>query len=205
MTALEFRLPLVAILRGIRPEETAAHVGALVEAGWDAIEIPLNSPDWAESIAIARRDFGTRAAIGGGTVLRTADVDALAGLGAPYIVTPNTDPEVIRHAVQRGIEVMAGFATPSEAFAARDAGAGMLKLFPGSAYGPGLVRALRAVLPEPPIYAVGGIATDTLAQWLSAGCAGAGIGGELYRAGQAVERTRQQARAFRAAYEAFAR
>lgn len=195
-----FRLPLIAILRGIRADEALAHVQALVEEGYDAIEIPLNSPAWVNSIGAAARDFGDRVWIGGGTVLRTQNVDTLAALGASFIVTPNTDPAVIRHAVDRGLQVCAGFATASEAFAALDAGAQMLKLFPASTYGTQHVRALRAVLPPVPLFVVGGITPLTLADYLSAGCTGAGIGSDLYKPGQAVERTRQNARAFKQAY-----
>ena len=199
---LAFRLPLVAILRGIRPEEALEHVGALVEQGYDAIEIPLNSPDWRDSIALARREFGGSASIGAGTVLRETEVDALVELGVPYIVTPNTRPALIAHAVQSGLQVMAGFATASEALAALDAGAQMLKLFPASVYGPGLARAVRSVLPPVPLFAVGGIAPAAVRDFIAGGCTGVGIGGELYKAGQALERTRSQARAFRAAFEA---
>lgn len=195
-----FHLPLIAILRGIHADEALAHVQALVEEGYDAIEVPLNSPDWARSIELAIRDFGDRAWIGGGTVLRTRDVDLLATLGARFIVTPNTNPALIRHAVGRGLQVCAGFATPSEAFAALDAGAQMLKLFPASTYGTQHVRALRAVLPPVPLFVVGGVTPSILADFLSAGSLGAGIGGELYTPGQAVECTRQRARAFRQAY-----
>ncbi len=195
-----FRLPLIAILRGIRPEEVMAHVRALVEEGYDAIEIPLNSPDWAASIRQAADECGRQAWIGGGTVLREADADTLHELGARFIVTPNTHPPLIRHAVARGLQVVAGFATPSEAFAALDAGAQMLKLFPASTYGPGHLRALRSVLPPVPLFAVGGITPDTLAGHLSSGGSGAGIGGELYQPGQPVEHTRLRARSFRQAY-----
>lgn len=198
--ACPFRLPLIAILRGIGADEAPAHVRALVEEGYDAIEIPLNSPDWASGIGTAIRDSGERAWIGGGTVLRTQQVDALAALGARFIVTPNTNPALIRYAVDRGLQVCAGFATASEAFAALEAGAQMLKLFPASSYGTQHVRALRAVLPPTPLFAVGGITPLSLADYLSAGCTGAGIGGELYKPGQAVERTRQGARAFKQAY-----
>jgi 2-dehydro-3-deoxyphosphogalactonate aldolase len=195
-----FRLPLIAILRGIRADEALSHVQALLEEGYDAIEIPLNSPDWDNSIGAAIRDFGDHAWIGGGTVLRTQDVNVLATLGARFIVTPNANPELIRHAVQRGLQVVAGFATATEAFAALDAGAQMLKLFPASTYGMQHVRALRAVLPPVPLFVVGGVTPSTLADFLSAGSVGAGIGGELYKPGQPVERTRQGARAFRQAY-----
>lgn len=195
-----FRLPLIAILRGIPAHEALAHVQALAEEGYDAIEIPLNSPNWADSIGTAAREAGRDLWIGGGTVLHQRDVDVLHGLGARFIVTPNTDPAVIRHAVQLGLQVVAGFATPTEAFAALGAGAQMLKLFPASTYGTQHVRALRAVLPPVPLFVVGGVTPLTLADFLSAGSAGAGIGGELYKPGQTVERTRQGARAFKQAY-----
>jgi 2-dehydro-3-deoxyphosphogalactonate aldolase len=199
-TPLPLRLPLIAILRGISPLEVLEHVEALVDEGYDAIEIPLNSPQWIESIAMAQRTFGMRAAIGAGTVLREDEADSLAELGVPFIVTPNTRPALIAHAVARGLQVVAGCATVSEAFAAIDAGAQMLKLFPAGVYGPQLVRAWRAVLPPLPLFAVGGVTPETLKEFVAAGSTGAGIGGELYRAGQPVERTRQQARAFRQAY-----
>lgn len=198
--ATPFQLPLIAILRGIRPEEAVAQVQALVEEGFDAIEIPLNSPDWPASIGAVVREFGTRAWIGGGTVLQEDDVDTLCGLGVRFIVTPNTNPGLIRYAVERGLQVVAGFATPSEAFAAIAAGAQMLKLFPASVYGPSLLRALRTVLPPLPLFAVGGVTPNVLSASLSAGSTGAGIGGELYKPGQPVETTRRNARAFRQAF-----
>ncbi|HAU80894.1 MAG TPA: 2-dehydro-3-deoxy-6-phosphogalactonate aldolase [Stenotrophomonas sp.] len=201
MTAPTFQLPLVAILRGITPDDTLAHVGALVEAGFDAIEVPLNSPRWEDSIARAQQAFGAQAWIGGGTVLREQQVDALVEIGARFIVTPNTRPALIRHAVDRGLQVMAGFATASEAFDAIDAGAQMLKLFPAATYGPGHVRALRSVLPrELPLYVVGGVTPDSLASYLAAGAVGAGIGGDLYQPAQPLQRTREQAQAFLQAY-----
>ena len=126
-----FRLPLVAILRGLPPGQAPAHFAALLEEGYDAIEVPLNSPDWATSIGGAVRAHGKRAWIGGGTVLRRQEVDILHGLGARFIVTPNTNPDLIRHAAAGGLQVLAGFATASEAFAALEAGASMLKLWIG--------------------------------------------------------------------------
>ena len=195
-----FRLPLIAILRGITPDETTAHVRALVEEGFDAIEIPTNSPAWQDSVAIAAREFQVDAHIGAGTVLSLAHVDALVDAGGSLAVTPNTNPAVIRHAVGRGLLVAAGCATASEAFTALEAGAQLLKLFPASIYGPAMARALRSVLPPIPLFAVGGVTPDTLPGYLSAGCAGAGIGGELYKPGQSVEATRRHARAFRQAW-----
>ena len=198
--ATPFRLPLIAILRGITPDETPAHVRALVEEGYDAIEIPTNSAAWQESVAIAVREFSVDAHIGAGTVLTLAHVDALVDAGGTLAVTPNTNPSVIRHAVERCLLVAAGCATASEAFAALEAGAQLLKLFPASIYGPAMVRALRSVLPPVPLFAVGGVTPDTLPGYLSAGCAGAGIGGELYKPGQSADATRAHARVFRQAW-----
>lgn len=199
-SALPFRLPLIAILRGIAPGEALAHASALVEEGYDAIEIPTNSPDWETSVADCAREHGAHAAIGAGTVLTPAHVDALVDAGGTLMVTPNTRAPLIRYAVDRGLQVAAGFATASEAFDALDAGAQMLKLFPASVHGPALVRALRSVLPPVALFAVGGVTPENLPGYLLAGCQGAGIGGELYRPGQALERTRERARRFRQAY-----
>ena len=188
---------LVAILRGIRPDEAADHVGTLVEAGFRYIEIPLNSPDWQQSIPQMVRDYGGLATIGAGTVLTVEQVDALARAEAKLVVTPNTRPAVIRRAVDLGMLVCAGCATATEAFTALDAGAQWLKIFPSSAFGPGYIAALKAVLPaDVPVLAVGGVTPENLAAYVGAGCAGAGLGSDLYRAGQAVAQTRRQAERF---------
>ncbi|EKZ6376728.1 2-dehydro-3-deoxy-6-phosphogalactonate aldolase [Klebsiella aerogenes] len=194
------KVKLVAILRGIQPGEAAEHIAALIEAGFRYIEIPLNSPDWQQSIPAMVRQFGERAVIGAGTVLKVEQVDLLAEAGAKLIVTPNTAPAVIRRAVDKGMLVCAGCATASEAFSALDAGAQWLKIFPSSAFGPDYIRALKAVLPpEVPVLAVGGVTPENLDSWRQAGCAGAGLGSDLYRAGQPLARTRQQAQRFIAA------
>lgn len=191
------KLKLVAILRGIRPAEAAEHIDTLIGAGFRYIEIPLNSPNWQQSIAQMAAQFGEQAVIGAGTVLKVEQVDFLADAGAKLIVTPNTQPAVIRQAVARGMLVCAGCATATEAFSALDAGAQWLKIFPSSAFGPDYIRALKAVLPpEVPVLAVGGVTPENLTTWVQAGCAGAGLGSDLYRAGQMVERTRQQAGRF---------
>ena len=195
------KLPLIAILRGITPEEVHDHVAAVLDAGFDAVEIPLNSPEWETSIAATVAAFADRALIGAGTVLTPAHVDSLARIGSRLVVTPNTQPEVIRRAVSSGMTVCAGCATASEAFAALDAGAQALKIFPSSAFGPDYIKALKAVLPpDVPVFAVGGVTPENLAVWLKAGCAGAGLGSDLYRAGQPITRTAQQAAAFVKAY-----
>ncbi|WP_213794985.1 2-dehydro-3-deoxy-6-phosphogalactonate aldolase [Klebsiella aerogenes] len=194
------KVKLVAILRGIQPGEAAEHIAALIDAGFRYIEIPLNSPDWQQSIPAMVRQFGERSVIGAGTVLKVEQVDFLAEAGAKLIVTPNTAPAVIRRAVDKGMLVCAGCATASEVFSALDAGAQWLKIFPSSAFGPDYIRALKAVLPpEVPVLAVGGVTPENLHSWRQAGCAGAGLGSDLYRAGQPLARTRQQAQRFIAA------
>ncbi|MDW8844931.1 2-dehydro-3-deoxy-6-phosphogalactonate aldolase [Erwinia sp. MMLR14_017] len=196
------KLPLIAILRGIRPEEAEEHVAALIDAGFEAIEIPLNSPEWQKSIASMVATFGHKALIGAGTVLEPEQVDLLATINSQLVVTPNIDSAVIRRAVEKGMTVAAGCATASEAFAALKAGAQALKIFPASAFGPDYIRALKAVLPaDVPVFAVGGVTPENLHAFLAAGCIGAGLGSDLYRAGQPVSRTVEQARAFVAAYK----
>lgn len=195
------RLPLIAILRGIKPEEAHDHVAAVIDAGFEAVEIPLNSPDWRTSIAAMVKAFGDKALIGAGTVLKPEQVDELAEMGCQLLVTPNIQPEVIRRAVRYGMTVCPGCATATEAFNAIDAGAQSLKIFPSAAFGPDYIKALKAVLPpEVPVFAVGGVTPENLAVWLKAGCVGAGLGSDLYRAGQSVERTAEQAKAFVKAY-----
>lgn len=194
-------LPLIAILRGITPEDVVEHVEALLQEGFDAIEIPLNSPDWEKSIPLAVRQAGDRALVGAGTVLSVDLASRVADLGGTLMVTPNTDPDVIRRARSRGLYTAIGFMTPSEAFAALAAGAQSLKLFPSSNLGPSYIKAIRAVLPpDVPLLAVGGVTPDNLGQFLDAGCIGAGLGGDLYKPGQPVSRTREQAAAFVKAY-----
>ncbi|ENL1649946.1 TPA: 2-dehydro-3-deoxy-6-phosphogalactonate aldolase [Raoultella ornithinolytica] len=195
------KIPLIAILRGVTPEEALAHVGAVINAGFDVVEIPLNSPRWQQSIPAIVEAFGEQALIGAGTVLQPEQVDELAKMGCRLIVTPNIQADVIRRAVGYGMTVCPGCATATEAFTALDAGAQALKVFPSSAFGPDYIKALKAVLPpEIPVFAVGGVTPENLSQWIDAGCAGAGLGSDLYRAGQSVERTVQQATAFVKAY-----
>ena len=195
--------PLIAILRGITPGEAAAHTDVLIEAGFRYLEIPLNSPDWQQSIPQMVRRFGDKASIGGGTVLNIEQVDCLAQAGATLVVTPNTNPPVIRRAGEQGMQVCAGCATATEAFTALDAGAQWLKIFPAAAFGPAYIAALKAVLPaEVPVLAVGGVTPENLRDYLRAGCSGAGLGSDLYRAGQSVELTRQQGQRFMAALAA---
>ncbi|HGH5397510.1 TPA: 2-dehydro-3-deoxy-6-phosphogalactonate aldolase [Raoultella planticola] len=194
-------VPLIAILRGITPEEVCEHVSALMEEGFTAVEIPLNSPNWRHSITDMVKTFGDQILVGAGTVLLATEVDELAAMGSRLLVTPNTDCAVIQRAAEHGMTICAGCATATEAFTALEAGAQTLKIFPSSAFGPAYIKALKSVLPpQVPVFAVGGITPDNLADYLNAGCVGAGLGSELYRAGQSVERTREQAKKFIVAY-----
>src|SRR5579863_227015 len=189
--------PVVAILRGIKPADALAIGGALVDAGIRLIEVPLNSPDPFDSIAAMQAAFGSHALIGAGTVLDTASVDRLAAIGARLIVTPNTDPQVITRALGHGLEVMPGFLTPSEAFAALRAGARRLKLFPAGAQGTGYLKAVREVLPrDVGVWAVGGVDAANSAGWRDAGAEGVAIGGALFRPGTTAAEITLNANAF---------
>jgi 2-dehydro-3-deoxyphosphogalactonate aldolase len=195
-------LPLVAILRGITPQEAPAHARALLAAGFDAIEVPTNSPGWPESVRLIAA-LAQQALVGAGTVLRDADLDALAAAGGRLAVSPHTDVALIAESVRRGFIALPGALTPSEVFAAARAGATAVKIFPAASLGPGHVKALRAVLPATlPLLAVGGVTPANLGDYLQAGCAGAGLGSDLYRPGQAPETTAANAAAFVAAYHA---
>jgi 2-dehydro-3-deoxyphosphogalactonate aldolase len=188
--------PLVAILRGVAPDEVIAHTEALFAGGVRAVEIPLNSPMPTESIRRAAAELGARMAVGAGTVLTHAAVDEVSAAGALFVVSPNTDLGVIARTAQLGLSPLPGFATPSEAFAAIGAGARLLKLFPASTYGPGHLKALKAVLPpEVRLYPVGGVGPAHMAAWREAGAAGFGLGSELYRPGQSPEETFEKAKA----------
>lgn len=195
--------PIVAILRGVRPDEVVEVAGALTAAGVRMIEAPLNSPDPLNSIARLCAAFGDVALCGAGTVLDAAAVEAVAERGAKLVVAPNTDPGVIRRAVELGLTVMPGFVTPTEAFAALQAGAQVLKLFPAGSLGPGHLRAIREVLPPAlPIFAVGGVGAGNLAEWMQAGAAGAGVGGEIFRPGYSPAEVGRRAAAVVQAWKA---
>jgi 2-dehydro-3-deoxyphosphogalactonate aldolase len=186
--------PVVAILRGVRPDEVLAHAEALFAAGVRGIEAPLNSPNPLESIRMLARAYGERMAVGAGTVLSAERVDAVAEAGGKIIVAPNTSIEVIRRAVQLDLDPAPGFATASEAFTAFDAGARHLKLFPAVTYGPAHLKQLKAVLPPAAVvWAVGGVGPDSMAEWWAAGAGAFGLGGEIYRAGQSVAETTEKA------------
>lgn len=177
--------PLVAILRGLTPAECEAVGDALVDAGFTLLEVPLNSPDPLVSIAAMARRYRGRAMVGAGTVLTPQAVATVGDAGGEMIISPNTDTDVIRATVARGMLSLPGYFTPSEGFAALAAGAHALKLFPADGVSPAFLKGQRAVLPrDVKILAVGGIAPDTMAPWRASGADGFGIGSNLYRAGK---------------------
>jgi len=186
--------PVIAILRGVTPDEILDHAKALFEAGVRAIEVPLNSPDPLESISRLAKAFGDRCVCGAGTVLTVAQAEAVAQAGGQLIVSPNADPAVIARTVALGLASAPGVGTATEAFAAIAAGARHLKLFPAATYGPGHLKQLRAVLPpEVAVLAVGGVGPDAFADWFAAGALGFGLGSELYKAGQSPADTAAKA------------
>ena len=189
--------PLVAILRGLAPEEALGMGQTLVDAGFSIIEVPLNSPRPFESISILQESLGRRALIGAGTVLSTDAVDSVAAAGGKLIVMPHCNTKVISYAKSLGLYCVPGIATPTEAFAALDAGADALKLFPAESAAPAVVKAMLAVLPKSTrILPVGGIAPDTMADYWAAGAAGFGLGSALYKAGMSVDQVGTNAAAF---------
>ena len=184
LAAAMARLPLVAILRGLRPHEAVEIGHALQDAGFALIEVPLNSPEPFESIAAMRRALGPDTLVGAGTVLRVADVQRLKDIGADIVVTPHADTTVIRAAKAAGLYCVPGVATPTEAFAALEAGADALKLFPAELVTHGVMKAMRAVLPAGvPLLPVGGIVPASIAPWRRAGASGFGLGSALYSPG----------------------
>ncbi|WP_310496931.1 2-dehydro-3-deoxy-6-phosphogalactonate aldolase [Sandarakinorhabdus sp.] len=205
MTEALFRIalaacPLVAILRGVEPDEIEAVGAALIAAGLRIIEVPLNSPRPLESIARLAAMAGPDVLIGAGTVTTTAQVADVAAAGGRLIVSPNSNAEVIRATANAGLVSLPGFFTPSEAFGAISAGAHALKLFPAEATTPAALRAMKAVLPpHVPVLAVGGIAPGTMAGWAAAGAAGFGLGSALYRPGDSAEVVTRAAATFMAA------
>ena len=189
--------PLIAIIRGVTPEDAQAMGEALFEGGIRIIEVPLNSPDPLRSIETIVRAFGERALVGAGTVLNPADVARVKDAGGRVIVSPDTNIEVVRAAAEAGLVSCPGYFTPSEAFAALRAGAHGLKLFPAEGASPSVLKAQKAVLPKNvPVMVVGGVKPDSMRPWLDAGAAGFGLGSGLYRPGQSAADTADKARAY---------
>ncbi len=199
---IEGHRPLVAILRGVQPFEVEEIGQALIDAGFGIIEVPLNSPDPLQSIALLAREFGDDAIIGAGTVLTPDQVDQVMDAGGRLIVSPNMDINVISQTRKRNGLSYPGVFTATEAFAAINAGAHALKFFPASLHGPDGIKAIKAVLPENmPVLAVGGVSIPTIGAWLEAGCDGFGIGSNVYKVGWNAQKIGQQAAAFIEAYD----
>jgi len=189
------QMPLLAILRGITPPEAEPVGRALVEAGIVILEVPLNSPEPYDSIRRLARDFGDRALVGAGTVLRPEEAARVADAGGRLVVSPNFNAEVVAATRRAGLISVPGVFTPSEAFAALDAGADALKLFPGDAISPKVVGALRAVLPAAcRLVVTGGVGAANLAAFLAAGVDGVGIGSALYKPGRPAGEVAEEAR-----------
>jgi 2-dehydro-3-deoxyphosphogalactonate aldolase len=203
MTWPKLKRSLVAILRGVKPDEVEPIVGALIEAGFELIEVPLNSPDPFASIERLCKRFGNDALIGAGTVLTAADCARVAAAGGRLMVSPNVDPDVLAMACSRGMVTMPGVFTPTEAFLALRCGASALKFFPASVLGPSGIAAQMAVLPKGTIVgAVGGVSDRNLADYAKAGVRAFGLGSSLYRPGMTADEVRATALASIRAYDA---
>ncbi len=185
---------IIAILRGLKPDEAVPVCEALVGAGITMIEVPLNSPEPLVSIGAAAQAFKGRARIGAGTVLSREAVDAVAEAGGTFIVSPDANPDVIAHSKARGLGSYPGVFTPTEAFSALRAGADALKIFPAEVMGTGGIKALKAVLPpQVPVYAVGGANPDNFDAYFAAGCAGFGLGTYIFKPGMSVAEVGERA------------
>jgi len=192
--------PLIAIIRGVTPDEAVDIGGALIEGGIRIIEVPLNSPEPLKSIERLASRFGEQASVGAGTVLNPEQVQQVRDAGGQLIVSPNMNPAVIRATAEAGMVSCPGIFTPTEAFTALEAGAHTLKLFPAEAATPKVVKAMRAVLPrDVPLVVVGGVGPDSIPSWLEAGANGFGLGSGLYKPGQNAADTLTKARAYAAA------
>lgn len=193
---------IIAIIRGVRPDEALAVTEAILSAGIETIEVPLNSPDPFKSIAMMADEFGDQALIGAGTVLTTRDVEAVADAGGRLVVSPDCNDAVIKATKAAGMLSAPGVFSPTECFAALRAGADMLKIFPAEIIGPKGIKAIRAVLPKDlKLYAVGGVSAANIGDWHLAGTSGFGIGSAIYKAGDDPATVADKARALVAAYD----
>jgi 2-dehydro-3-deoxyphosphogalactonate aldolase len=189
--------PLIAIIRGITPDEAEFVGEAIFDAGIRMIEVPLNSPDPLKSIEKLAAKFGDGALVGAGTVFTPANVEDVQAVGGRLIVSPHTNIAVIRAAAAANLVSCPGYFTPTEAFAALDAGATALKLFPAEGASPAVLKAQLAVIPKDvPIFVVGGVSPDNMQPWIDAGATGFGLGSGLYKPGQSAADTAEKARAY---------
>jgi 2-dehydro-3-deoxyphosphogalactonate aldolase len=194
---------IIAIVRGVKPDEVLAVAEALYSAGVRVIEVPLNSPDPYDSIGKLAAEYRGKVMCGGGTMLTPAHVEKVCAAGGRLAVAPNADPAVIRRAVSLGMTPFPGFGTATEAFLAIESGARFLKLFPASTYGVEHLKALKAVLPPEVVVApVGGIGPDQIAPWRAAGAGCFGIGSDIYKPGMAADEVHRRAMALVAADKA---
>jgi 2-dehydro-3-deoxyphosphogalactonate aldolase len=192
---------IIAILRGVTPDEAVAVCNALYTAGIRIVEVPLNSPDPFASIGKLSKSFAGRMIVGAGTVLSVADVNLLKASGGTISVSPDCNPDVISHALSHGLDPLPGVFTPTEAFAAIRAGSQHLKLFPAEAASPATVKAWRAVLPKHvQVHAVGGVTPSNMAEWLACGVSGFGIGSSLYKPGMSLSAVSESAATLVAAW-----
>jgi 2-dehydro-3-deoxyphosphogalactonate aldolase len=197
MMNIEFDMPLVAILRGLAPADAPGIGAALFDAGFRLLEVPLNRPGALEAIRILAAMAPHDALVGGGTMLSVDHVDDVYAAGGRLLVAPNCDTAVIRRGVELGMLCAPGVATPTEAFAALDAGAHALKIFPAEMVGMAGLKAIRTVLPpDTPLWPVGGVTPDSMAAWVRAGATGFGIGGALFQPGAAPDDIARRAREF---------
>jgi 2-dehydro-3-deoxyphosphogalactonate aldolase len=189
--------PLIGIIRGVTPEDAEATGDAIFDAGIRIIEVPLNSPEPLKSIEKLTAKFGDQALVGAGTVFTPGSVEDVQAVGGRLIVCPHVNASVIRAAATAGLVSCPGYFTPTEAFAALDAGATALKLFPAEGASPAVLKGQLAVIPKDvPIFAVGGISPDNMQPWLDAGASGFGLGSGLYKPGQSAAETAEKARAY---------
>ncbi|MEO6801854.1 MAG: 2-dehydro-3-deoxy-6-phosphogalactonate aldolase [Granulicella sp.] len=200
------RCPIVAILRGIRPEEAESICAALEEAGIAIVEVPLNSPDALSSISILSKVFGERMLIGAGTLTDPKQVAEVAAAGGRLIVTPHADTEIVRAAKAMGLFAVPGFFNPTEAFALLHAGADAIKLFPSEVVGIPMLKALQAVLPKGTVVIpVGGIDANGIATWMGAGALGVGVGSSIYKPGDSAAIAGDKAKALVGAFRSYER
>lgn len=194
------KCPLIAILRGVRPDEVIPIVAALEAAGVVIVEVPLNSPDPLQSIRLVVDNFGDRMLVGAGTVMTPDQVREIAGVGGRLIVTPHADPEIVRTAKSLNMLAAPGFFTPAEAFSLLRAGADCIKLFPAEGSNPAALKGMRAILPPGTLVVpVGGVAADNIPDWTAAGAAGFGIGSSIYKPGDTPDIVAKKAAALVAA------